>query len=165
VRSSGYAVVLAAGLALFLGCSDDEATKADKGKSAQKPKAAPAKNDTPVVAAYRYDPTGKPDPFKSWIKKITTLTPESAASPLERFDLTQLQITGIIWDMEGPRALIKDPTGKGYIVDEGTPVGKNKGRIMRIEDNRIIVKETYVDFQDRATTKEVELQLYGRNGG
>ena len=34
-----------------------------------------------------------------------------------------------------------------------------------IEDNRIVVKETYVDFQDRATTKEVELKLYGKNGG
>ncbi len=165
MRASGYAVVLATGLTLFLGCSGDEATKASKNKVAHKPRAVPAKKDTALETAYRYDPTGKPDPFKSWIKKITSLTPESAASPLERFDLTQLQITGIIWDMEAPRALIKDPTGKGYIVEEGTPVGKNKGRIMRIDDNRIIVKETYVDFQDRATTKEVELKLYGRNGG
>ena len=91
---------------------------------------------------------------------------DASSSPLERFDLSQLVVMGIIWGVEEPRALIKDPTGKGYIVRAGTPIGKNKGRILRILDNKVVVKETYLDHLDRATTKEVELELYanGRNG-
>ena len=50
-------------------------------------------------------------------------------------------------------------------MSEGTPIGKNKGRIVSILDNAVLVKETYVDFSDRATTKEVELRLYQNQGG
>ena len=113
---------------------------------------------------YRYDPSGKPDPFKSFIKR-EALVPDERISPLERFDLSQLTVTGIVWSKKNARALIEDPTGKGYIVGEGAGIGKNKGRIVLIEDNRVVVKETYVDFHDRATSKEVELHLYERHGG
>ena len=130
-------------------------------------KAAPAAPAAPVAAAYHYDPTDKTDPFKSYIRREVTLESEANQSPLERFDLSQLIVMGIIWGVDEPRALIKDPTGKGYIVRAGTPIGKNKGRILRIEDNKVVVKETYLDHLDRATTKEVELELYanGRKDG
>ena len=166
MRRSGITAVLAAGLLAFAGCSGDDGN-ADKAAKAKKPRVAKKteKKDVVVAAAYRYDPTDKPDPFKSWVKNVADYDPDSVSSPLERFDLSQLEVTGIVWHMDIPRALVKDPTGKGYIVNEGTAVGKNKGRIVRIEDNMLVVKETYVDFQDRATTKEVELKLYGKNGG
>jgi type IV pilus assembly protein PilP len=113
---------------------------------------------------YRYDPTGKPDPFRSFVRLQEELD-EGVTTPLERFDLSQLQVTAIIWSSERPRALIRDPAGKGYIVSAGTPIGKNKGRVVSIEDNLVLVKETYVDFRDRATTKEVEMRLYESQGG
>jgi type IV pilus assembly protein PilP len=114
---------------------------------------------------YRYDPTGKPDPFKSFLKQIALVNDSEALSPLERFDLSQLTVTGIIWETKRARALVEDPTGKGYIVAEGAGIGKNKGRVVRIDDNRVVVKETYVDFHNKATTKEVDLYLYERHGG
>ena len=132
------------------------------------PKAArrAAPEAPPPVAEYHYDPTDKVDPFRSYVRRQVTFDPESGSSPLERFDLSQLTVMGIIWGMEEPRALVRDPTGKGYIVRAGTPIGKNKGRILRIEDNKVVVKETYLDHLDRATTKEVDLELYvnGRKG-
>ena len=130
------------------------------------PKAAKAEAPAAAAVAYHYDPTDKTDPFKSYIRREVTLENDASSSPLERFDLSQLVVMGIIWGVEEPRALIKDPTGKGYIVRAGTPIGKNKGRILRILDNKVVVKETYLDHLDRATTKEVELELYanGRNG-
>ncbi|MCP4006063.1 MAG: hypothetical protein GY725_17910 [bacterium] len=165
MRSIRIAVVLVAGMSLLVACSDDGPAKTGKVGKIYKPKAGKKMDEGNVVeAAYRYDPTDKPDPFRSWIRQERKLE-DGATSPLERFDLSQLEITGIIWSMKMPRALIKDPTGKGYVVNEGTPVGKNKGRIVLIEDNRVVVKETYVDFQDRATSKEVEMKLYGKNGG
>ena len=165
LRSLGCVCAVAA-LALSLGCS-----KGDGGDGAAKPAAAkPApKAAAPTAAAapeYHYDPTDKVDPFRSYARRQVTFDNEANSSPLERFDLSQLAVMGIIWGVDEPRALIKDPTGKGYIVRAGTPIAKNKGRILRIEDNKVVVKETYLDHLDRATTKEVELELYanGRNG-
>jgi hypothetical protein len=94
-----------------------------------------------------------------------TFTYDGETKALERFDLSQLIVMGIIWGVDEPRALVRDPTGKGYIVRTGTPIGKNKGRILRIEDNKVVVKETYLDHLDRATTKEVELELYSNGDG
>ena len=156
----------ALGLALAVtACSGKDKADANAAKPTvvKAQQAAPA---APVAAAYHYDPTNKIDPFKSYVRREVTLDSDES-SPLERFDLSQLTVMGIIWGVDEPRALIKDPTGKGYIVKAGTPIGKNKGRILRIEDNKVVVKETYLDHLDRATTKEVELELYanGRKDG
>jgi type IV pilus assembly protein PilP len=167
LRTLRCACALAAALAFSLGCSGDQGADADAAKKAA-PKAAkraPAE-EAPVKAEYHYDPTDKVDPFRSYVRREVMFDPDAASSPLERFDLTQLAVMGIIWGVDEPRALVRDPTGKGYIVRAGTPIGKNKGRILRIEDNKVVVKETYLDHLDRATTKEVDLELYvnGRKG-
>jgi type IV pilus assembly protein PilP len=165
LRTLRTVCALALALAFLAGCSDDASTdtaKADAPKVVRK--AAP--EAAAPLAEYHYDPTDKVDPFRSYVRRQVTFDPEAGSSPLERFDLTQLTVMGIIWGLEEPRALVRDPTGKGYIVRAGTPIGKNKGRILRIEDNKVVVKETYLDHLDRATTKEVDLELYvnGRKG-
>lgn len=153
------------GVLALSACSSDPAP----APQAQQKPTAPA----PVLQAavdeedkeeYRYDPTGKPDPFRSFIKREIELGP-AITTPLERFDLSQLEVTAIIWGTERRRALVRDPAGKGYVVQAGTAIGKNKGRVIEIFDNMVLVKETYVDFRDRATTKEVELRLYQNQGG
>ena len=150
----------------LLACGPDPAPKAASAP------AAAAKRAAPVLAAvvpepepeYRYDPEGKKDPFQSFI--ATEIGLDSQTSALERFDLSQLIVTAIVWGQESsPKAVITDPAGKGYVVGEGTPIGKNKGRIVQIRDNLVRVKETYVDFRDQATTKEVEMRLYESQGG
>lgn len=151
---------------LVSACSDDGGRRAG---GAQRQIYASETTEEDVVEhtekEYRYDPTGKPDPFKSFLKQMQLVQDTEALSPLERFDLSQLSVTGIIWSTKRPRALVEDPTGKGYIVAEGAGIGKNKGRVVRIDDNRVVVKETYIDFHNKATTKEVDLYLYERHGG
>jgi len=167
VRTLRCACALALALAFSIGCSDDDAADKNAAKTAAPRTARNSAAESPALAAeYHYDPTDKVDPFRSYVRRQVTFDPEGNASPLERFDLTQLSVMGIIWGLDEPRALVRDPTGKGYIVRAGTPIGKNKGRILRIEDNKVVVKETYLDHLDRATTKEVDLELYvnGRKG-
>ena len=151
---------------LVSACSDDGDRRAG---GAQRQIYASETTEEDVVEhiekEYRYDPTGKPDPVKSFLKQMQLVQDTEALSPLERFDLSQLSVTGIIWSTKRPRALVEDPTGKGYIVAEGAGIGKNKGRVVRIDDNRVVVKETYIDFHNKATTKEVDLYLYERHGG
>jgi type IV pilus assembly protein PilP len=165
LRTLRCAAVVLLSLAVAAGCGSDKAEVTAAKPVA--PKVAKVAPETTVAVAYRYDPTDKTDPFKSYIRRQVTLESDASSSPRERFDLSQLIVMGIIWGVDEPRALVKDPTGKGYIVKAGTPIGKNKGRILRIEDNKVVVKETYLDHLDRATTKEVELELYanGRKDG
>ncbi|MEE9279963.1 MAG: pilus assembly protein PilP [Myxococcota bacterium] len=152
--------------ALLWACSGDDGSTRSAGKrQIFVAEALEADATEESEQDYRYDPTGKPDPFKSFLKQIQLVEGAESLSPLERFDLSQLTVTGIIWSTEDPRALVEDPTGKGYIVSEGAGIGKNKGRIVRIDDNRVVVKETYVDFHHKATNKEVDLYLYERHGG
>jgi type IV pilus assembly protein PilP len=115
---------------------------------------------------YHYDPKGKPDPFRSFVKIfLTRQETESPSTPLERFDLSQLKVTAVIWGDERARALIVDPSGKGYIISTGTAIGKNSGRVVRINDSVVVVKETYVDFRGQASTKDVEMRLHPSQGG
>ncbi len=166
LRTLRCVCALALALVFSVGCSGDDGAAGAAAKAAPKAVKKAAPEEAAPVAEYHYDPTDKVDPFRSYARRQVTFDPEGSSSPLERFDLTQLSVMGIVWNLDEPRALVRDPTGKGYIVRAGTPIGKNKGRILRIEDNKVVVKETYLDHLDRATTKEVDLELYvnGRKG-
>jgi type IV pilus assembly protein PilP len=159
--------LLAGALAAACGGDDPEAQKtaAAKPKAQKSVQAAKAGGGEVADQEYRYDPTGKPDPFKSFVQKLKRDSVAGKSTPLERFDLSQLRLSGIIWGDERPRALIKDPSGKAYIVAEGSPIGKNDGRVIRIDDNQVMVKETYVDFMGKATTKDIQMKLHERQGG
>jgi len=119
-----------------------------------------------VSEGYRYDPSDKRDPFRSYRwERLADQKDESTLGPLEQFELEQLSVTAVIWDTGKPRALVSDPSGQSYVVREGTRVGKNEGRVIHIGDNLVLVKETYVDFAGETTTKDVELRIRRSQGG
>jgi len=111
-----------------------------------------------VEKGYTYDPTGKRDPFRSFIYTADTGS-RDARGPLEQFDLAQLDVVAVVWGTERPRAVVADPSGRGYIVREGTYMGKNEGRIIGIADNALVVKESYVDYFGETTTKDVTMRV------
>jgi len=166
VRLSRSVLVALAALALAAGCSDGD-SKAKKAQAVTKKKAGEVAPEKVIDTSlgFTYDPEGKPDPFKSYVRQLVAIQEADLSSPLQRFDLSQLTVTGIVWASERPRALIEDPTGKGYVIQTGAAIGKNRGRVVHIGDNRVTVKETYVDSADQATTTEVDMYLYEKNGG
>ena len=85
--------------------------------------------------------------------------------PLEQFDVNQLSLVGVVWHAASARALVQDPSGMSYIVAEGARIGKNDGRVMRIDDNLMVVKETYEDWQGQETTKDIEMRIRATEGG
>jgi type IV pilus assembly protein PilP len=117
-----------------------------------------------VDKEYTYDPTGKRDPFRSFILTVEAER-KDARGPLEQFDLTQLKVVAVVWGSERPRAVVSDPSGRGYIVREGTYMGKNEGRIIGIADNALVVKETYVDYFGETTTKDVTMRVRAEKEG
>lgn len=132
---------------------------AGAGRKAER---ARGKTDETEFAAvdkeYTYDPTGKRDPFRSFILQAQK-DEDDTSGPLEQFDLAQLELVAVVWGTEKPRALVSDPSGRGYIVREGTYMGKNDGRVIRIADNALVVKETYVDYFGETTSKDVTMRV------
>ena len=117
--------------------------------------------------AFTYDRTGKRDPFRSfeWEERSRLALDIAERGPLEQYDVNQLSLLAVVWNTGTARALVQDPAGNSYIVAEGTRIGKNEGRVISIDDNLIVVKETYVDFLGQETTKDIEMRIRRSEGG
>jgi type IV pilus assembly protein PilP len=115
-------------------------------------------------ASYTYDPTGKRDPFRSFVRdKLSEDT--LAESPLEQFELGQLTISGVVWQADRRRALVLDPAGQAYVVKTGDRIGKNDGVVTEIGDSALVVLESYIDFHGDKTEKEIEMRIRQSTGG
>ena len=108
------------------------------------------------------------DPFRSfeWEEKGRAALALDDTGPLEQYDVSQMSLLAVVWsDQFSRRALVQDPVGKRYIVSNGTRMGKNEGRVTEIEDNLLVVRETYVDFLGQETTKDIEMRIRRNEGG
>ncbi len=106
-----------------------------------------------------YDPSGKRDPFRSFVLDRLKELASRTKGPLEQFDVGQLTLHGVVWETNRPRALVADPSGQVYIVREGDPIGTNQGSVVSIDDNLMKVRETYVDHMGEPTTKETDMRV------
>lgn len=182
-------IVTAAVGALLWGCGPDSGTvsvsqyeaqrqeamaRMGKSKGAAQTKAAPeAAPGQPTENAFgsadkgfTYVAAGKRDPFRSFIlDQQASRNLNHDRGPLEQFELAQLALHAVVWDTPRPRALVTDPSGRGYIVAEGTPIGKNEGRVTKITDNLVVVRETYVDYLGERTEKDIEMRVRQSQGG
>jgi type IV pilus assembly protein PilP len=111
--------------------------------------AAAAETKTPDVktaGAYKYNPIGKPDPFKPFIEQ--ELSPKKKAesktlpiSPLQREAIHYFRLVGISVDDHRRIAIVQDVKGRAYPIFLGTYIGQNGGRVVEILPDRIIVEE------------------------
>jgi len=109
----------------------------------------------------RYFSAGKRDPFRPLASKAkgAAARPRENLSPLERFELGQLKLVGIVWDIKEPRAMVEDGLGLGYIVKVGTPIGPNEGKVKAIKPREIVIEETYTDFFGARKSRQVSKPL------
>lgn len=113
---------------------------------------------------YRYDPTGKRDPFKVF-RAMRVVKPESTASkvdvsdPLQRWELDRLQVVGILWDVRAPRAMVRDPDGALYTITKNSKIGRNEGFVAAIREGEVVVIEMrYDEGQSFKETRVMELK-------
>jgi Tfp pilus assembly protein PilP len=145
----------------------DGSGKKKKARAKAKPKGEKADASFAAVeVGFHYDRRGMRDPFRSfeWEQMGLDATGDDVG-PLEQFDVSQLSLVGVVWHAANARALVQDPSGMSYIVAEGARIGKNDGRVMRIDDNLMVVKETYEDWQGEETTKDIEMRIRVTEGG
>ena len=149
--------------------------KLDKGKGkgkggAHKGAAATAAEPVGFATAggeFSYDPAGRRDPFRSFVWEYMKREFADSASrgPLEQYDLAQLELVGVVWDVGRARALVQDPSGMSYVVAAGARMGKNEGLVTRIDDNLVVVRERYVDLYGNEAMKDVEMRIRATDGG
>ena len=117
---------------------------------------------------YTYDASNLRDPFKPLI--ATAIPPEITSQesvncpPTQEFELASLKLVAIVWGEMGRKAMLKAPNGRGYAVTEEMLVGRNCGRIHRIESNAVVIEETRRDSGGKVLKKEVVLRLREREG-
>ena len=115
-----------------------------------------------------YEPADKVDPFEPLIKETPKIKSESeeyahtgpkGTTVLENTDLSQLKLTGIILAASGNKALVRESSGRGHVISEGTPIGTHRGRVAGVLKGRVIVKEKMKDLRGKFFFKETELKL------
>ncbi len=147
---------------------DGKPTAVAQGKAAPAAGKEQSQDGSGLVASgtgYGYDATNKRDPFRSFVLDEALRLTKHERGPLEQFDLSQLSVVAVVWGTQRPRALVTDPSGRGYVVQEGTTIGKNDGQVIRIGDTTMLVRETYVDYLGEATSKEIEMRVRSKAQG
>jgi len=131
-----------------------EAAKAEAGSLAL-PTKKPEQPETP-----RYSSAGKRDPFRP-----LSLRPKAAQrarenlSPLERYEIGQLKLVAIVWNIKEPKAMVEDAVGLGYIVKMGTLIGPNDGKVKAIKPSEVVIEESFTDFYGARKTQEISMKL------
>ncbi len=111
---------------------------------------------------YIYDPTGKTDPFKSFIAIQEEMEEKKKRKPrtyLETVDLSQLELSVIITSGKGHWAMVRDSKGLGHVIKKGTYIGTNGGIVHDITDKAVIIREEYRDFRGRKKFKDIPKSL------
>jgi type IV pilus assembly protein PilP len=97
-----------------------------------------------IMDRFDYEPRGRRDPFVQPVpdKPVEQGSIHGPLLALQKFELSQLSLVGIIWDVKHPKAMIKDPTGKTHVVSTNTKVGPRNGYIAVIREGEMVVVET-----------------------
>lgn len=99
-----------------------------------------------IIEDYDYNGQEKRDPFAPY----SVYVPQTASAPLvapssklETYEIDQLRLVGVIWDVSKPKALIITPSNETYVIYNNTRIGKNNGKVASIREGEIVVVEAF----------------------
>lgn len=159
--------VLPVAMVAASGCGDEEEAPPPPKPAAAAAPAAPAPAAAPVGAlpgeaptVYTYNAVGKRDPFRSYFAEVDEADEANRTqSELQRFDIDQLKLVGVVVGTATPIGMVEDPTGLGHVVREGTLMGKHWGQVKHIRRGEIIIQEEFRDFTGRRVSHLVPLKI------
>jgi type IV pilus assembly protein PilP len=136
---------------------------AKEGSRAEMLRAVAAEQETPQGKLEEKGPSSavaRRDPFRPITLNFPpTVRRRENLSPLERFEIGQLKLVGIIWDVKHPTALVEDTSGLGYVVRPGTPIGANDGKVRAIQQDSLLIEEEYLDLYGVKKRRDVSMKL------
>jgi len=144
---------------------------------------APAAAESPFI--FKFDPAGKPDPFKPFVDVEMALKKKKAEElsrlqkqqktkeqkqvlsifPLQRLALNQFKLVGIAGNAYNRTAMVQDPASKFYPLVIGTLIGLNGAKVVEIRESSVILEEiTQVasakSKKKRTEKKRIEMKLH-----
>jgi type IV pilus assembly protein PilP len=100
-----------------------------------------------------YDAKNRRDPFQPYTDFRPTEN-QPTLSPLQRFDLEDLKLVGIMWDVHSPKAMFLDPEKQVHVASRDESIGRKNGYIAVIREGEVVVVES--------TRKDGEVQYKPR---
>lgn len=127
---------------------------------------APSPGDLLVPSSeFRYDSTGRRDPFKSLLELEKKQRDITQLPPIQQFDIETAKVVGVIVDPgRVTQAMVRAPSGQTFVVRVGTVMGKNEGEVVEITMQGIRILEKFLDFMNRETRKETFLKSHPTAG-
>jgi type IV pilus assembly protein PilP len=140
---------------------------------AQESKGDPAAEQVAAISikesssGFEYQIEGRSDPFLPFISEQATNT---AASPdeiveddqvltgMQLFEPGQLTLVGLMLTGGNKFAMVQDFTGKGYIIEEGTKIGR-RGVVVEIAENKVVISETARTRGGKVLTNKIAMAL------
>jgi len=134
----------------------------------QKPDQKPDQELELSETTVTYKVEGKIDPFASIFRVESSAFADQndrkkkkriPLTPIEKVDLSQLKLVGIIFAPGGNKALVEDASGKGFVIKKGTRIGINSGRVIKILKGRVVVEEEAESILGKTSLVKRELKL------
>lgn len=154
------------------GCSNSGKTPSTPAPVAPKQAQQPISRVTATTVAeeksapvFTYNPAGRRDPFAPIVIKEEKKAKTGELPPLERYNLSEFRMTGIIWGGFGYNAMLEGPDGKGYLVRVGTVLGPNKGMVKKITQSTIVVEEKFKSITGATERREIVIELRKKQEG
>lgn len=84
---------------------------------------------------------------------------EQPAHPLLGYNLSQLSLKAILWNVKNPKIIINDPVNKLHVLRKNDRIGNNGGYIAAIREGEVVVvQKVSVQGKDIVTTKYLRLK-------
>jgi len=119
------------------------------------------------IKLFEYKLENRPDPFVPFItEKATTSNVNmneviDSGEPLtgmQLFEPAQLTLVALMKKGNENMAMVQDSTGKGYVLSEGTKIGR-RGVVKNFTPQSVIIEETTVTRGGKKTVTEVVMLL------
>jgi len=176
-KSLALVFLLAGFVTAALAATPPAAKPAEVKPAVQQEAKQEARQEAPPLEMpdYRYDPKGKIDPFKPFVR-LELPTPSKKGpeikkhtghlTPLQRVALDKVRVTGIAGSSSKRVAMVEDGGGggKGYLVYVGTLIGENGGKVIQILPDRVIVEEKLGESKGKEKMHRVALKLHKEEG-
>jgi type IV pilus assembly protein PilP len=126
--------------------TSEESPSADTGSAETVP--LPEVSSNPAVVIKR-------DPFEPVLSHMNLS--ESAFYTLEKYDVGQYTMIGIISDIPSPKVMFRAPDGRKYILKKGERIGRNGGVITQIERKQVVILERTKSYDGSINEKSIVL--------
>ena len=118
--------------------------------------------------SFVYQRENRPDPFLPFIKEKVLQQdkqqreveeePQEQLPGLQGFEPGQLTLVAIVLKRPSPIAMVQDSAGKGYLVEEGSKIGRT-GVVEKITDNTVVIQQATTTWNKEKLFRQVEMVL------